>query len=304
MEFNGKEINRPKNTYGEQVFEHDADFTNEGAEDMSSAGGQTSARTTNVRLQARNQYGSFVTTKEVKRPKFLPPTRSHAAGGGAPGIEPEITFGARLSKVFSAFAGGRTRNAPPEMAETTLETSRRITINLPMGLAKPRIAASGSLDINPYDGHHYTSRETQFTWENNTAGKSRAGKNAYMLMGDAQLEHRSPKAPDDMEGYQAPRAAARGSIYAGEAAHGISFPNVKSSAVSDYLTGRGGRNTLGSNGLITLNANMINGLKGGDYDDSPETRRDLINLRTPRSAAIVGGRSKEALDELFDVKVS
>ncbi len=341
MEYNGKEINRPLDDFGWQDFEQDPGFAEKGAEDVDYSDGQASARSTNVRLMQRNRYGGFVTTKEAYRPKFLPPTPARASGGGQPGEEPEITFGARLSKLFSAFLGERNiRNkAPAEYAEVTLDQSKKLDytprlgngrppggaqppgpqvnpvqggrmrrtddqLQLPSGLAKPRIAASGSLDINPYQGYHYTSRETEFSWGDNTVGKSRAGKNGYLLLGNPQLEYRQRKEPDDMQAYQAPRTGARGSIYGGEDVHGIIIPNVKSSGVTERTLGKGGRNIMGSSGIITLRSNITKGLKGGDWDDSPETQDGFIDLRTPRSVAIIGGRTKEALDDLMDVEHS
>lgn len=81
MELNGKEINRPLDDFGWQEFEHDPDFTDRMASDVDYSDGQSSARSTNVRLMQRNRYGSFVTTRDPVRPKFLPPIPTRAGGG-------------------------------------------------------------------------------------------------------------------------------------------------------------------------------------------------------------------------------
>lgn len=302
IELNGKEINRPLDDFGWQEFSHDPEFADRMAEDVDYAEGQSSARSTNVRLMQRNRYGSFVTTRDPVRPKYLPPIPTRASGGGQPGMEPDITFGARLNKVFSAFLGERNiRNkAGPEFADVTLDQSRLLDytprlgngrapggaqpsgpqvnpvqggrmrrtddqLQLPMGQAKPRIAAGSSLDINPYDGYHYTSRETEFSWDDNTGGKSRAGKNGYLLLGNPELEYRQRKEPDDLQAYQPPRMGAKGSIYGGEDTHGIIIPNVKSSGITERTLGKGGRNIMGMCFysfpfyLITINREL------GDY---------------------------------------
>ena len=335
-ELNGKEINRPKDQFGNQQFAGDSLFKEEGAMDVDFGDGQTSARTSEVRLMQRNRYGRFVTSRSAERPKFLPPTMTRSMGG-QPGIEPDVTIGARLSKVFAGFLGERNGGAKAgsDFADTVLEKSRRLDYEPRTGLTH---AAGGTHpsgpEVNPYEGYHYTTRERATEWDENTGGKSRMGKNgylllgnpeleyrsrkepedraeyqqagkaksAYLLLGNPELEYRARKQPEDLQEYQPGRMGARGSLYGGEATHGIVIPNVKSSAVADRFLGRGGRNMLGGTGYITLRSNMKNGLKGGDCDNTPAP--GLINLQTPRAVAIIGGRTKAALDDLFDVQHS
>lgn len=231
----------------------------------------------NIRNKAGPDYAE-ITLDKSRLLDYTPRLGNGRAPGGAQPSGPQV----------NPVQGGRMRRADDQL-------------ELPMGLAKPRISAGSSLDINPYDGYHYTTRETEFSWGDNTGGKSRAGKNGYLLLGNPELEYRQRKEPDDLQAYQPPRMGAKGSIYGGEETHGIIIPNVKSAGVTERYLGKGGRNTLGSSGIITLRSNIKNGLKGGDYDDSPETYDGYINLRTPRATSIIGGRSKEALDDLFDV---
>ena len=74
--------------------------------------------------------------------------------------------------------------------------------------------------------------------------------------------------------------------------------------VRPTISGRGGRGLLGQNGIVSMGHNASIGNRGGDYDDSPIPEQ-LINLGTPLAKAMqVGGRTEEALNDLFDVKHS
>ena len=312
LELDGKEVNRPLDDFGFQVFDGDDQFADKGASDVDFASGQSSARSDNVRLMGRNLYNRFVTTRTPDRPMFLPPTLSKARAGSQPPNEADMSLGARLNRLFSAYIGtkgSKGTRRPPLNADVTLEQSKLLDYTPRLGNGKPRGGAGyGGLDVNRYQGQHYTSRETSYSWEDNTVGKSRMGKNAYLLLGQPMLEYRSRKDDDGRSEYQTPKGAAGGSVYAGEFSTGTMIPNVKIPfAVFDRMGNKGmgkGKGVSGGTGLITLRSNIVNGLKGGDYDDTPETQRELYNVRTPRAVAIIGGRNEESLNDLFDVQHS
>jgi hypothetical protein len=338
-ELDGKEINRPLDDYGWQVFDEDDAFAANGAVDVDFAGGQSTARTPEVRLLARNRYGGIVSNTTAERPKFLPPTIARAGGGGQPAIDPEITMGARINRTFEAINGGRNGHskAPPEMAEITLSKSKRLLYTprkglptpragskpsgpddnpirgiriskyddfrrLPAGIATPRTAAYGGCDVNPHQGQHYTSREHDFTWDDNTVGKSRMGGNGYLLMNEYQREYRQRKNPEDMVNYSSIPGKLGGSYFNGEESVGICIPKVKTDGVQSLLISRGGgKNILTDVGYINMSTITKQGLKGGVWDNTPETQAGFKQLNTPQGKAIIGGRTKEALDDLFDI---
>jgi hypothetical protein len=295
-------------------------------------------------MMAMNRYGSAVTTTDFERPLLLVPTPGAAPGGGNPGLEAEVTFGARLNRIYDAFkpwkAAAAGTRAPPDPADVDLNKSRvllhdarlgvaaarhgtmqfgGISVNpveggrirqvddmlsLPRGQVKAKVASRGTLDINPYEGYHYTSRETM---EGPAIGRRGAGGNGYLLLGPNE-EYRARKVPSDLQEYIPPRGGAGTGTYGGEAAQGFSIPNVHSECAMEVrpaLLGRGGRGgLLGKAGIVTLGHNTAIGNRGGDYDDSPIADQ-LINLATPKSVAMqVGGRSQAALDDLFDVLIS
>ena len=369
----GKEINRPLDDFGPSWG---PDEGGEGAHQWGLGSGEYTARDAGPRLLARNLYNRHVTTREYKRPLLLPPTPGAAVGGGNPGLEADVTFGERVSRLFSAFMPWKSAMpgtmAPPEYAEHTVDKSRRLlydpglgvaaarggqmayggpgvnpvqggrmrqtddtlslpmgnaaakvsahgglninpvqggrmrqtddALSLPMGNVTAKVAARGDLSINPYEGYHYTSRETM---EGPAISRRGQGGNGYLLLGQYQ-EYRPRKMPSDMQDYVGPKGGAKTGTYGGEAAHGISFPNVKSESTETHLTigGRGGRGLLGRAGIVTLGHNASVGERGADYDDSPIPEQ-LINLRTPLAKAMqVDGRSQQALDDLFTVQHS
>ena len=336
----GKEINRPLDDFGPKWDESEGGT---GSHQWGVGAGEFTARDAGPRLMSRNLYHRNVTTTNPDRARFLPPTPGGAVGGGNPGLEPEVTFGERVNRVFSAFKPWKSSMpgtaAPPEFAEQTIDTSRRLlydpglgvgaarsgqmsfggpgvnpvqggrmrqaddSLTLPPGLVKAKVAARGDLSINPYEGYHYTSRETMM---GPMVGRRGQGGNAYMLLGSYE-EYRPRKMPSDMQDYVGPRGGAKTGTYGGEVAHGISIPNLKADCAMEVrptISGRGGRGLLGQNGIVSMGHNASIGNRGGDYDDSPIPEQ-LINLGTPLAKAMqVGGRTEEALNDLFDVKHS
>ena len=333
----GKEINRPLDDFGPKW---DTAEGGPGAHEWGIGAGEFTARDATPRMLSLNRYGSAVTTRSYERPKFLPPTPGGAPGGGNPGLEPEVTFGERVNRLFAAFSPWKaaTCQAPPEMADVTLQKSRRLLYNpemgvaaarygqqsyggpgvnpvdggrmrqaddalsLPQGNVKPKVAAGWNLDINPYQGYHYTGRETL---EGPAVGRRGQGGNGYLLLGPNE-EYRPVKVPSDLQEYVPPKGGSKTGTYGGEAAHGIMIPNVRSESLESMLkiTGKGGHGQLGKAGIVTLHHNAALSTRGADYDDSPIPDQ-LINLRTPLAKAMqVGGRSQAALDDLFDVQHS
>lgn len=339
----GKEINRPLDDFGSGMWDTERGQIGD-SRNWGIGAGEFTARDATPRLMAMNRYGSAVTTRTFERPMFLPPTPGASIGGGNPGVEPEITLGARINRLFSAFHPWKSAlpgtRAPPEPADIYLEKSRVLlhdpgigvaaarkgtlqhggisvnpveggrirqvddTLTLPPGMMKPKVAAHGGIDVNPYEGYHYTSRETM---EGPEVGRRRQGGNAYLLLGPNE-EYRARKVPSDLQEYIPPRGGARTNTYGGEAAHGSMVPNLKSDCaveVTPTILGRGAPGgLLGKAGIVNLQHNTAIGNRGGDYDDSPIPEQ-LINLNTPRSVAWqVGGRTQAALDDLFDVLIS
>lgn len=344
----GKDINRPLDDFGSRLWDDEraaGDGGNGGSRDWGIGAGEFTARDAAPRKLAMNRYGIVPTTTEFDRPLLLVPTPGAGIGGGNPGLEPEVTLGARLNRLFSGFQPWKGAmagmNAPPDPADVYLEKSRKLlynpglgvaaarhgnmkhgglgvnpvqggrirqlddTLSLPQGLMNAKVAARGTLSINPYDGYHYTSRETM---EGPIVGRQGMGGNGYLLLGSAD-EYRTRKAPTDLQDYVGPRGGAGTGGYGGEASQGFSIPNVRSESameVKPALIGRGshGGGLLGKVGIVTLQHNTAIGTRGGDYDDSPIPDQ-LINLATPKSVAMqVGGRSQAALDDLFDVLIS
>jgi hypothetical protein len=336
---NGKEINRPLDDFGPPWDESEG---GPGAHQWGLGSGEFTARDATPRLLARNLYGSHVTTREFERPKFLPPTPGAGIGGGNPGLEPEVTFGERVNRLFAAFMPWKAAMpgtlAPPDFAENYLDKSRKLlydpglgvaaargstkafggpgvnpvqggrirnvddSLTLPQGNAKAKIAARGTLSINPYEGYHYTSRETM---EGPSVGQRSQGGNGFLLLGPYE-EYRPRKVPDDLQEYTGPRGGAKTGTYGGEAAQGVVIPNLKSDSMETKLTigGRGGHGQLGKAGIITLGHNTAIGTRGGDYDDSP-IPKILRNQTTPLAISMeVGGRTQRSLDDLFDVEHS
>ena len=125
MELNGKEINRPMDTYF-------SDFDQLGDEaDVGFANGMSSGRTPDVRLMAANRYSSFVTTKGTDEKKFMPPTATASRGMGMPPTPAERSIGARVIHVFNAFMPWKGASAgtaaPPELPAITLPAATRRT---------------------------------------------------------------------------------------------------------------------------------------------------------------------------------
>lgn len=338
----GKEINRPLDDFGSEMWA--AEPGAGGSRDWGIGAGEFTARDATPRLLAMNRYGSVVTDTDFERPKLLPPTPGAGIGGGNPSFEAEVTLGGRLSRMFSAFQPWKAAPAgnlqPPELADVYIEKSRVLlydpqrgvaaakpgtrahggisvnpveggrvrrldtSMSLPRGVAKGRVAAHAGISVNPYEGYHYTSRETM---EGPAVGRRGQGGNGYLLLGSAD-EYHTRKAPTDMQDYVPPRGGSKTGTYGGEAAQGSSVPNLRSECAVEVLGSRGTGGlrggALGKLGIVTLKHNTSVGNRGGDYDDSPIPEQ-LINLGTPKAVALqVGGRSQQALDDLFDVKMS
>jgi len=123
-ELNGKEINRPADTY----FSDFDVVEGEGEMDVSYSSGKVSGRTPNAKITALNRYGSFVTSKPAIELKFTPPRANAPAGGGMPPEMAEMSLGARVARVFSAFKPWRDMgkmSAPSVPADITLPAKSR-----------------------------------------------------------------------------------------------------------------------------------------------------------------------------------
>lgn len=151
MEADGKEVNRPYDTYFGDFDEND------GSVRVEHGTGAYSGRTTNVRLTSLNRYGGIATTKDTIPRLFMPPVQKGSRGMGMAPKPPERSLGARIITSFNAFwpwREGGSKNAPPMMAAIQLPsaTRRAGTYEERVGDPQGKTQSYGSEGINIHQG--------------------------------------------------------------------------------------------------------------------------------------------------------
>lgn len=312
-ETNPKERARP--TMAEFDAEFGASPDDESA--FSSAYGEISGRSADVKLLARNRYGGVTTTKPAERPTFPVPANRGGRSTGKPPVEADVTYGARKDRLVRDVPGNmRSKGSKPsEFPEVQLDKAyrrlvrddepvlyaggpggRMAEINIEGGhyASRERVndlsgvggGPGGHLaDIN-IEGGHYASRERV----NEISGNAGGPGSRLVLFGDAD-SYRSRVVPEDITEYSSV-AGRKGGYYDGKHGAWSNVRKVDGTRIGFLIGGgSGGGSLLGADGDRAYSGNK-----------AIDTMVDLETIIDPRvTQAILATRSPEAVNDLLSI---